>query len=75
MVQYKNLSKKSGVTAYEIMADSIKIRFVNGDTYLYTYQSAGRRAIERMKKLAVSGRHLSTYISQAIKDRFAKKLE
>lgn len=74
MIPYKNLSKKSGVAAYAIMTDGIKIRFINGDTYLYTYQSAGKAAIERMKKLAISGRHLSSYISQTIKDKFAKKL-
>ncbi len=37
---YQNLSGESGVRAYEIGDDFIKVEFSNG-TYLYTYQSAG----------------------------------
>jgi hypothetical protein len=74
MPQYKNLEGNSGVTAYQIGSDSIAVVFGQDDTYVYSYASAGKRAIEKMKKLAMSGKGLSTYISRAVKDKFEKKL-
>ena len=73
MKKYKNLSGKSGVTAYEAGADFIKVKFTDGSVYLYTYSSAGKEIIEKMKKLAVEGKGLSTYISQKVKDKFVKQ--
>lgn len=64
MQLYKNRAEKSGVLAYEIRTYSIVVRFVSGEDYEYTYQSAGRDAVEAMKRLATAGRGLSTYISQ-----------
>tara|TARA_B100001105_G_C22298526_1_gene402748 strand:+ start:699 stop:923 length:225 start_codon:yes stop_codon:yes gene_type:complete len=74
MPRYKNLDGNSGVSAYEIGSDSIAVAFGPDDKYLYTYASAGKRIIEKMKKLAVAGRGLSTYISQTVKEKFEKKL-
>ena len=73
MKRYRNLAGDSGVLAYEAGPRSIKVRFRNGTTYTYTYQSAGRDNIEHMKVLARDGRGLSTFISTAVKDRFASK--
>jgi hypothetical protein len=42
MERYKNLGGDSGVVAYEIGADSIKVGFSDGSLYLYTYGSAGQ---------------------------------
>jgi hypothetical protein len=72
--KYKNQSRESGVSAYETGADYIIVEFIGGDTYRYTYHSAGKRAIEMMKKLAVEGKGLSTYISQKIRQRYEKRL-
>jgi hypothetical protein len=75
MKRYKNLEGHSGVTAYEAGSDSISIEF-NGDAvYLYTYSSAGKRSIEKMKKLAAAGKGLSTYISRIVREKFEKKLK
>ena len=74
MIQYKNLEGHSGVSAYEARPDSIIVEFNHDATYLYTYASAGKRVVEKMKKLAASGKGLSTYISQSVKDKFEKKL-
>jgi hypothetical protein len=64
MVPYKSKSEKdSGVIAYEIGSDYIKAQFVNGNTYKYTYSSAGLEAIEEMKKLATVSEGLGTYIN------------
>ena len=70
MIPYKNLKGNSGVKAYETGPDYIKIKFKEGSAYTYSYASAGRKIIEKMKVLARKGEGLSTYISQTVKDKF-----
>jgi hypothetical protein len=73
LVRYKNRAGNSGVIAYEIGRDSIRVQFVDGEWYVYTVKSAGRDNIERMKTLARSGQGLSGFISTHVKDRFASR--
>lgn len=73
LIRYGNRAGNSGVIAYEIKRDFIRVKFVDGSIYTYTYRSAGRENIERMKVLARSGRGLSGYISTHVKDRFSEK--
>jgi hypothetical protein len=73
--RYKRLNGDSGVVAYEIGADSITVLFTNGWHYLYTKRSAGAANIAQMQRLARAGRGLSTFISQSVHDRFARKWE
>lgn len=75
MQRYKDRSGKSGVVAYDIDAGSITIQFSGGDRYLYTEDSAGPANIARMQQLAQMGRGLSTFISQTIRSRYARKLD
>lgn len=75
MQRYKDRSGKSGVVAYDIDAGSITIQFSGGDRYLYTEDSAGSANIARMQQLAQMGRGLSTFISQTIRSRYARKLD
>ena len=64
MVPYHSSSKKtSGVTAFEIRKDAILVQFQD-HTYLYTYKSAGKDTVEKMKKYAFAQNGLSTFISQ-----------
>lgn len=74
MQRYKNLDGDSGVVAYELGAQSIKVRFRDGHTYLYDQRATGRAAVADMQALAVAGRGLSTYISRFVRDRYAAKL-
>ena len=74
MKLYKDISRDSGIHSYKIGPESITIRFKEGSIYLYTYASAGSRTIETMKKLAVKGKGLSTFISRNVKRRYALKL-
>ena len=74
MPRYRNLSGDSGVVAYKIAADSITLTFVNGDEYLYSYLMPGRVAVEHMKTLAKSGKGLSTFVSQHVRDNYERKL-
>ena len=75
MHSYKNLQHNSGISAYEIGEDFIKIEFSGETLYLYTYQSAGRQNIEKMKKLASAGEGLATFISQHVKDGYSTRLK
>jgi hypothetical protein len=64
MHPYRNLAGNSGVAAYEILRDGIVVRFNNGATYLYDDRAPGHAQVEDMKRLAVAGRGLSSYISR-----------
>jgi len=75
MKKYIDITGNSGVTAYIIDTESISIEFNNDSIYLYTYESAGKKKIEKMKKLATEGKGLSTYISQHVKDKFETQLK
>ena len=75
MKRYKDITGRSGVTAYETGPDNICVEFNSDAVYVYTYASAGKRVVERMKKLAVAGKGLSTYISQKVKEKFESKLK
>lgn len=74
MEKYKNLSGNSGVAAYEIDTDSITVEFHDGAVYLYNYQTNGQDNIEQMKKLAVAGKGLNSFITQNIGKAYAVKL-
>lgn len=74
MIRYKNLEGHSGVTGYEINDNGIRVEFNHDAVYEYTYASAGKRVIERMKRLAAAGKGLSTYISRTVKEKFERKL-
>lgn len=65
MTPYKSKSgKSSGVTAFDIGEDYIRIQFNYTEIYTYTYKTAGEKAVERMKALAKAQKGLSTFISR-----------
>ncbi len=74
MTPYKNLSRTSGVVAYEIAPDSIEVEFDDGASYLYTEKSAGASNLERMKDLAEAGLGLSTFIVRHVRKAYATRL-
>lgn len=74
MERYKNLEGHSGVTGYKTGSNSIAVEFNHDAVYQYTYKSAGKKAVEKMKQLAKAGRGLSTYISQSVRESFESKL-
>jgi len=70
MKRYANLSGNSGVQSYEISATRIRVKFVTGECYTYSHQSAGKETVETMKRLAGSGKGLSTYISRHARNAY-----
>jgi hypothetical protein len=75
MKRYRNLEGHSGVLAYDIRADAIAVKFAGGDVYNYTYARPGRTHVEEMKRLALAGRGLSTYISRHVREDYAARHE
>lgn len=70
MERYGNAGGDSGVSAYEIGTDYIKIKFSGTSrTYTYSYRRAGSTHVEQMKQLARRGSGLNSYIN-----RYAKHL-
>lgn len=71
MEVYADLNDDSGVSSYEIASSYIKVWF-NRDSasYVYSYSSAGEYHVEHMKKLAIAGRGLNTYINNNVKRDF-----
>ncbi|MES2566793.1 MAG: hypothetical protein V4565_08000 [Bacteroidota bacterium] len=74
MSRYKNTSGNAGILSYSLGKDYIKIMFKRGETYLYTYNSTGKTRIEKMKKLALAGKGLTTYINIFVKNKYESKL-
>ena len=74
MERYKNLGGQSGVYAFEIGSDYIKVQFNDGATYLYNYSSAGSQNIQEMKRLANAGKGLNTFINKNVKKMYATRL-
>lgn len=72
MHPYQNQHGNSGVIGYEIGENAIRVWFRDRDDYLYTYKSAGRKNIEMMKALAISGHGLATYINQHVAEKYEK---
>ena len=68
------LAGDTGVTGFEFGPDSITVRFADGSLYLYTAESTGRARIARMKRLAVEGSGLTTFINRHVRQDYARKL-
>ena len=73
MTRYKDKDNDSGVVAYKYGDDFIRVRFKSGDTYLYTYESAGAKNVERMKILAKEGEGLNAFINTNVRKLYARK--
>ncbi|WP_149194511.1 hypothetical protein [Luteimonas suaedae] len=72
MKRYADLHGDSGVVAYALLPKAIAVEFRSGAVYVYTADSAGPARLARMRRLATSGRGLSTYISRHAHDRYAE---
>ncbi|MBQ4536929.1 MAG: hypothetical protein II994_04860 [Lachnospiraceae bacterium] len=72
MQPYGNLGGNSGIVAYSIGADCIDVQFSSGAVYRYSYKSAGVNKVEDMKKLALKGMGLNSYIMRYAKYDYEK---
>jgi hypothetical protein len=75
MLRYKSHKRNVGVLAYETGKDFIKLQFQDGRVYLYDYTKPGKTAVNKMKKLAVTGRGLTTYVNQHVRENYSRKIK
>jgi len=73
MERYKNLGGNSNVSSFETGNDNIKVQFNDGMIYLYNNSSAGSHNIETMKRLAINGRGLNSFIKTDVNNKYASK--
>jgi hypothetical protein len=75
MKRYKGISGNAGVTAFSEGKDFIMIQFQDGSLYLYDYNVPGREEVEQMKRLAKTGKGLTTFINQHVRGKYASRLK
>jgi hypothetical protein len=73
MKRYRNISSNSGILAYEIGGNFIKIKFTDGEVYIYDYKRPGKTHVEQMKKLALKGKGLATYVNRFVRENYSEK--
>jgi hypothetical protein len=74
MKRYANSHGHSGVVAYSTTPTSIIVRFTGGEIYEYSNTKPGRSVVAQMKALAASGRGLSTFIAQHVRESYSRRL-
>lgn len=76
---YKNLSGQSNVSRYETGQDYMDVEFKTHNkkdgcnTYRYSYRSTGQSNVDYMKKLAIAGIGLNSFISTNVKKLYERK--
>ena len=73
MQEYRHVGGETGILAFEIGTDFIRVEFEDHTVYIYTYASAGSFAVERMKELAVKGEGLNTFINKYTRKNYERK--
>jgi hypothetical protein len=74
MEPYNNISGNSKVRKYRTEEKAISIQFANNEVYEYSYTSAGKHHVERMKLLARAGWGLGSYVEEQAKLGWSKQL-
>lgn len=74
MIAYQNKGQNSGITAYEIGADFIRVEFTNGAVYEYSNDHTGASKVEHMKYLAEQGKGLNSYLNREVHQKYVRKL-
>lgn len=75
MEKYKNLGGNSNINSFKIEGNSIEVQFNDGSIYLYNDVRPGSAAVEEMKRLALNGSGLNSYINRNIKKNYFSKLK
>ncbi len=67
---YKNLGGNSNIHSFEMGVDYIDVQFNTGAIYRYSYKNPGRGHVEYMKKLALEGCGLNSYINRNVRKNY-----
>ena len=69
MHPYRGIKGGTGVRAYELLNnDAIEIQFKDGAVYRYSAIRPGAALVAEMRRLALLGKGLSTFISQNVRE-------
>ncbi len=74
MMIYQNYSGHSSVVAFSLGSDYIDVQFSDYSIYRYSYRSAGVHNVEEMKKLAIKGIGLNSYIIRYCRILYERKI-
>jgi hypothetical protein len=75
MKRYANLDGRCGVLEFEIGPDWILLRFRDRpELYLYNRDKPGIGKVLQMKRLALAGRGLTTFVNQRVRDNYAERI-
>ncbi len=74
MTGYRNLNGNSGIRGYITADDYIIVEFNDLSKYKYSYISAGTTNIEEMKRLAVQGWGLNSFIMRNTRKSYEARL-
>jgi hypothetical protein len=73
MTHYKNLGLDSDVESYQIFENLIKVKFKDTiKIYTYSDKRATKFHVDNMKKLAIAGEGLNSYINKYVKFLYDK---
>jgi hypothetical protein len=75
MKPYRALSGNAGIVSFAEGDDFIRLQFVDGSVYLYNYASTGKPNVEQMKRLAKSGKGLTTFLNQHVRENYAERIK
>ena len=72
---YQPNNPNTGVLTYELLPDgALILEFRNHARYLYTAERPGPIHLGEMTRRALAGQGLSSYVSQHVGERYARKL-
>lgn len=75
MISYKNLNGNSNVKCYNISENYIDIEFYNTPlVYRYSNGVPGRQVLNELKRLAIQGYGLNSYINRYVKKNYEKRI-
>lgn len=74
-IDYKSQNPDAGVSNFEILPDGVILEFTDGECrYLYNAEKPGLVHVNEMKRLALAGDGLTTYVNQQVGDNYAARL-
>lgn len=75
MIPYQNKNNTSGIAAYEMGPDYIRIEFTTGAVYEYDHAHTGAAQIEHLKYLAEQGKGLNSYLNRNVHQQYSRRLQ
>jgi hypothetical protein len=74
-VPYKSRNPNAGIINYEIVDDAIVLEFADRRVrYIYNSTKPGMAHVNEMKRLALSGKGLTTYVNQHVRKNYVAQI-